>query len=109
MDALKPFWYHIGKGILNALFDILENNDLDAMAKYEVKCLYNQIKNFKFLFFLVWLLNHINLVNKLMQTKNLIISEALILLKRLLIYFEYLRFNDDEYFEQFIFDTTELL
>lgn len=43
-----------------------------------------------------------------MQTIHFNISEALKLLKRLLIYFEYLRFNDDEEFEKFILNATEL-
>lgn len=110
IDALKPFRHHIGD-IYDALFDIVDNNNLDAMTKYEAECLCKHIKNFKFLFSIVFwydLLNQINPVSKLMQKVNFDISAALKLLERLLMYFTNLRSNDDEAFEKFILEATEL-
>ncbi|KAF0685712.1 zinc finger MYM-type protein 1-like, partial [Aphis craccivora] len=110
IDALKPFRHHIGD-IYDALFDIVDTNNLDAMTKYEAECLCKHIKNFKFLFSIVFwydLLNQINPVSKLMQKVNFDISAALKLLERLLMYFTNLRSNDDEAFEKFILEATEL-
>lgn len=34
IDALKPFQHHIGD-IYDTLFDVVDNNDLDTITKYE--------------------------------------------------------------------------
>ncbi|XP_060855578.1 uncharacterized protein LOC132933285 [Metopolophium dirhodum] len=85
IDALKPFRHYIGD-IYDSLFDIVDNNNSDAMTKYEAECLFS----------------------KLMQKINFDISAALKLLERLLMYFPNLRYHNDEAFEKCILEATEL-
>jgi hypothetical protein len=96
--------------IYNALFDIVDNNNLDAMTKYEAECLYKHIKNFKFLFSIIFwydLFNQFNPSSKLFQKIHFDISSSLKLLERLLIFFGNLRSN--EAFEKFILEAIELV
>jgi len=64
----------------DTLFKIFEDFKIDHLTKYEAQVLCLKIKDFQFLYSIVlWhdLLNHINIVNKLLQSTNENIASAL--------------------------------
>ncbi|XP_071050791.1 uncharacterized protein [Onthophagus taurus] len=103
IEALKPLRFQIGE-VYNALLSIYENQDIDNLIRDESSGLLNCIKQFKFLCsIVVWykILNCINPISKLMQTKDFDQASALDLLKNCKKFFKDLR-SDKSFNESLI-------
>lgn len=108
IEALKPLRFHLGD-VYDALLSIYENQEIDNLIRDEASGLLNCIKQFKFLCSLViWhkILNCINPISKLMQTKDFDLASALDLLQNCKIFFKNLR--SDSSFDETIIDAKEL-
>ena len=72
IDYIKPLRYQICQ-IYDALLTFFENKDMDRSIRVEASGTLTQIKQFKFLCSVViWyeVLNHVNPISKLVQSKN---------------------------------------
>ena len=79
IGALKSLKFHVGD-VYDALLNIYENQEIDNLIRDEASGLLNCIKQFKFLCSIViWykILNCINPISKLMQTKDFDLASAL--------------------------------
>ncbi|GFT61252.1 DUF4371 domain-containing protein [Trichonephila clavipes] len=82
-EAIKPSRYELG-GIYYVLFSVYNNAETDNSIRDEAFGLLNSIKQFKFLCFItIWykILNCINPISKLLQTKDYDIPSAMELLR----------------------------
>ncbi|XP_048510256.1 zinc finger MYM-type protein 1-like [Athalia rosae] len=108
IEALKPLRFYMGD-VYDALLSIYENQDIDNLIRDEASGLLNCIKQFKFLCSIViWykIINCINPISKLLQTKGFDLASALDLLQNCKKFFEDLR--SDKSFNETIVDAREL-
>ena len=85
IDAIKTLRFHLEK-IYDALFSLYNDTSRDNDTKNLAKSLINKIKSYKFVCSLViWynILSKINIVSKIMQKSNIILPEAVKMLKEI--------------------------
>ncbi|GFY34456.1 DUF4371 domain-containing protein [Trichonephila clavipes] len=107
-EALKPLRYQLG-GIYDALLAICNNSEIDNSLRVEASGLLSCVKQFKFLCCIViWykILNCINPISKLLQTKDYDLPSAMELLKNCKDFFKDLR--SDTAFNEMLCDAREL-
>ncbi|GFX78879.1 zinc finger MYM-type protein 1 [Trichonephila clavipes] len=107
-EALKPLRYQLG-GICDALLAISNNSEIDNSLRVEASGLLSCVKQFKFLCCIViWykILNCINPISKLLQTKDYDLQSAMELLKNCKDFFKDLR--SDTAFNEMLCDAREL-
>ncbi|GFT83206.1 zinc finger MYM-type protein 1 [Trichonephila clavipes] len=107
-EALKPLRYQLG-GIYDALLAISHNSEIDNSLRVEASGLLSCVKQFKFLCCIViWykILNCINPISKLLQTKDYDLQSAMELLKNCKDFFMDLR--SDTAFNEMFCDAREL-
>ncbi|GFX73520.1 uncharacterized protein TNCV_2342251 [Trichonephila clavipes] len=107
-EALKPLRYQLG-GIYDALPAVCNNSEIDNSIRVEASGLLNCVKQFKFLCCIVIrykILNCINPISKLLQTKDYDLPSAMELLKNCKDFFKDLR--SDTAFNEMLCDAREL-
>ncbi|GFU38564.1 DUF4371 domain-containing protein [Trichonephila clavipes] len=107
-EALKPLRYQLG-GIYDALPAVCNNSEIDNSIRVEASGLLNCVKQFKFLCCIVIrykILNCINPISKLLQTKDYYLPSAMELLKNCKDFFKDLR--SDTAFNEMLCDAREL-
>lgn len=90
IDSLKPMRYQISK-IRDTLDEIGNSDKFDADTKFEAKNLVSQIEKYEFLVLLsAWfdLLQHLNLVSKVVQEPKVDVNKTLELIKTTEVYLE---------------------
>ena len=95
VESVKAIRYQAPQ-IKEALLELLETSD-DAKTKSEAESLANELENFEFLLgMIIWheILFGINMVSKMLQSKDMHIDVAIEQLKELISYFENYRENE---------------
>ncbi|XP_025409287.1 zinc finger MYM-type protein 1-like [Sipha flava] len=88
IEALKPFRYQIGE-IYDALFEIVQDKNVDSMTRHEAECLCKYIKQFKFLC-------------------SITICAAIQILEALVSYLKQQRLDCDNSFDKYVFEASKM-
>ncbi|KAK3226237.1 hypothetical protein Dsin_006099 [Dipteronia sinensis] len=94
IDSIKAIRYQAPQ-IRESLLELQESSD-DVKTKSEAESLVNELENFEFLLGMtIWhdILFNINMISKLLQSKDMCIDVAIVQLKGLISYFEKYREN----------------
>ncbi|CAH2283897.1 zinc finger MYM-type 1-like [Pelobates cultripes] len=108
IDAIRPFRFQVGE-IFDALSEISRENSHTAMAQSDAESLSKELNNFKFLCLIVlWynILNRINIVSKLLQSRSMYLPDVIDILESTTNYLK--NYRSDKGFEDLLEEAKDL-